>query len=182
MTTPNRRNRIKDTLWVFNSPKYLRKIRSTPPFSDVKRAIVFMGLHLYQQHSKRIETYCDELRQNGYKVLQVVLYPTRDPKTISVQQSSDNLHLCLKDITFLGFPQKTILDKLNAYNADIFINLNGDFAYSDMGFAISSAAPYRISPYQKEYQPYFNILFRSRTEEDLDAYLLRITDFFKHLT
>jgi hypothetical protein len=25
-------------------------------------------------------------------------------------------------------------------------------------------------------------LFRSRTEEDLDAYLLRITDFFKHLT
>lgn len=51
-----------------------------------------------------------------------------------------------------------------------------------MGFAISSAAPYRISPYQTEYQPYFNILFRSRTEEDLDAYLLRITDFFKHLT
>lgn len=182
MRSPNRRNRIKDTIWVFNRPNYLRKIRSTPPFSQVKRALVFMGLHLYQQQSKRIETYCEELRKSGLQIMQVVLYPTRDPKTIPVQRSSDTLHLCLKDITFLGFPQKSILDKLNAYKADIFINLNGDFAYSDTGFAISSAAPYRISPYQMEYQPYFNILFRSRTEEDLDAYLLRITDFFKHLT
>lgn len=100
MTSPNRRNRIKDTLWVLNRPKYLCKMRSTPPFSQVKRALVFMGLHLYQQQSKRIETYCEELRKSGLQVLQVVLYPTRDPKTISLQQSSDNLHLCLKDITF----------------------------------------------------------------------------------
>ena len=182
MSTSNKRNTFKDTIWVYKGRSLVKQLPATPSFSSAKRCIVYMGLHLYQQHSKQIDVYCDSLRSRGYSLLQVVLYPTRDPKTISAQQSPDTLHLCLKDVTFSGFPKKPILEKLQNFNADIFINFNGDFSYSDMGFALCSRAPYRVSPYQLEYKPYFNILLKSRNDESLPQFLNSIDAFFKHLS
>jgi len=182
MSARQKHNTLKDTIWVFKGKRFIKQLPEAPSFSTAKRCIVYMGLHLHQLHSKQIETYCDSLRKRGYKILQVILYPTRDPKTISSHQSSDTLHLCLKDVAFSGFPKKLILEKLQNFEADIFINFNGDFTYTDMGFALGSRAPYRVSPYQLEYKPYFNILFKSRKDESLLEYLKSINQFFKHLT
>ncbi len=181
MNPKNKHNTLKDTLWVLRGPKLLDKIPLPGPFSQSKKCLVFMGLHLYQQHAKTVDAYCDALRNKGFKMLQVVLYPTRDPKTISARQSPDTLHLCLKDVSFTGFPRKEVLEKIQNFKADIFLNLNGEFSYSDMGFALSSKAPYRVSSYQLEYKPYFNILLKSRSEVPLTQYLAEVDAFFKHL-
>lgn len=182
MSTPQKHNTLKDAIWVFKGKQFVKQMTEAPAFSSAKRCVVFMGLHLHQLHSKTIEEYCDSLRSQGYEILQVILYPTREPKTISAQQSPDMVHLCLKDVTFSGFPKKPILEKLQNFKADIFINFNGDFSYTNMGFALGSKAPYRVSPYQLEYKPYFNILLKSRKDESLPEYLKSIDNFFKHLS
>lgn len=181
MSANKKRNSIKDTIWVFKGKSSLNKLSPVIPFSQSKRYIVFVGLHLYQQHSQTIDSYCKSLKEKDFAILQVILYPTRDPKTISVHQAPNTLHLCLKDVSFSGFPKKEVLEKVQDFKADIFLNLNGTFSYSDMGFALSSRAPYRVSAYQLEYKPYFNILLKSRQEETLSDYLKSIDNFFKHL-
>lgn len=181
MKNQAKRSTLKDTFWTLNGNKWVRKIPPTPPFEDLKKCVVFAGLHLHQQHQKRIDQFCEWLRQRGYNVMEIMLYPTRDPKTISAFQSHDTLHLCLKDLLFWGFPKKHIQERLQGFQPDLFINLNGDFSYSDMGFCMASLAPYRISSYHLEYKPYFNILLKRDSENDLEAYLQHIQELFSHL-
>jgi hypothetical protein len=181
MSALNKRNSFRDTIWVFRGKSQLNKLSPVMPFKQSKRCIVFVGLHLYQEHAQTIDAYCKSLRDRDFDILQVFLYPTKDPKTISAYQAPDTLHRCLKDVSFSGFPKKEVLEKIQNFNADIFLNLNGSFSYADMGFALCSRAPYRISAYQLEYKPYFNILLKSRKDESLAEFLKSIDDFFKHL-
>jgi hypothetical protein len=181
MNKPTKRNRFKDAMWSFHGYNWVRKLPSTPPFESIRRCVIFTGLHLYQQQQRSIDRFCDDLRERGYKVLEVVLYPTRDPKMISAIQSPDKLHLCLKDQMFWGFPKKPIQEKFRDFQSDLFINLNAEFSYSDIGFGLASLSSYRISSYQAEYKPYFNILLKGHSENDLESYISQIKELFAHL-
>jgi hypothetical protein len=86
----------------------------------------------------------------------------------------------LKDLNNFGFPKS---ERANSWNAsvDLFINLNAEFSYANMGMALASKASYRVSPYLKEYKPYYNILLKAPQDENLNDYLCSVTDFFEHL-
>lgn len=181
MTPNGKQNSIKDSFWTLNGSKYLRRISEPSAFSDAKKCLVSVGLHAYQEQSKDIETFRDELKSKGLNVLLIIIYPTRDPKTIGTQLANDTLHICLKDLSYWGTPKKALNEKIKQFKADIFINLNSQFSYIDMGLALFSEAPYRISSYQLPYKRYFNVLLKSNLNQ-LHNYFNQIKDLFSHLT
>ena len=175
----SKRSKIKDILLRIKT----NRIKTTPKsiaFKGIKTAAIFTGLHQYQQQQKLIDQFVDDFKQSNIKVVLIILYPTKDPNTISNVTSNGNLHLCLKDLNNFGFPKS---ERANSWNAsvDLFINLNAEFSYANMGMALASKASYRVSPYLKEYKPYYNILLKAPQDENLNDYLCSVTDFFKHL-
>lgn len=175
----SKRSKIKDILLRIKTNR-IKTTQKSIAFKEIKTAAIFTGLHQYQQQQKLIDQFVDDFKQSNIKVVLIILYPTKDPNTISNATSNGNLHLCLKDLSNIGFPKS---ERANSWNTsvDLFINLNAAFSYADMGMALASKASYRVSPYLKEYKPYYNILLKAPQDENLNDYLCSVTDFFEHL-
>ena len=175
----SKRSKIKDVLLRIKTNR-IKNTQKSIAFKEIKTAAIFTGLHQYQEQQKLIDQFVDDFKQSNIKVVLIILYPTKDPNTISIAPPSGHVHLCLKDINNIGFPKS---ERANSWNAsvDLFINLNAAFSYADMGMALASKASYRVSPYLKEYKPYYNILLKAPQDENLNDYLCSVTDFFEHL-
>ena len=175
----SKRSKIKDILIRIKTNR-MEFASSSIPFKEIKTAAIFTGLHQYQQQQKLIDQFVDDFKSSNIKATLIILYPTKDPNTISNATSNGHLHLCLKDLSNIGFPKS---ERANSWNAsvDLFINLNAVFSYADMGMALASKASYRVSPYLKEYKPYYNILLKAPQDENLNDYLCSVKDFFDHL-
>ncbi len=181
MNTPlAKRNKLKDILLRIQTSRTSipSELKS---FQDISRALVFTGLHQYQQQQKSIDEFILDLKKRNWDTTLVILYPTKDPNTIASQTATnDTVHLCLKDLSSIGFPKSERAQSWTR-SVDLFINLNAHYSYADMGMALASQAQYRVSPYLKEYKPYYNILLKAPQDENLNDYLCAVKDFFTHL-
>jgi hypothetical protein len=175
----SKRSKIKDILIRIKTNR-MKPPHKSIAFKEIKTAAIFTGLYQYQQQQKRIDQFVDDFKLSNIKSMLIILYPTKDPNTISSAPSNEHLHLYLKDLSNFGFPKS---ERANSWNAsvDLFINLNAAFSYADMGMALASKASYRVSPYLKEYKPYYNILIKAPQDENLNDYLCSVKDFFEHL-
>ena len=153
---------------------------SLSSFKEVKRAALFMGLHLWQRNQKDILDFKAYLKGIGIESTLIFLYPTRDPKTVVEGTPADEIHLILKDFSGYGYPKSEKAQKAASLPVDMFINLNSTVGYHELALGKLSRAYFKISPYQNIYKKDYSILLKSDSD-NLIQYLNQIKDFFSHL-
>jgi hypothetical protein len=150
-------------------------------FKDVKRAVIFLGLHLWQRNQKEILNFKAYLKSLGIDSTMVLLYPTKDPKTVTEGTPADEIHLILKDFSGYGYPKSEKALRAANLSSELFINLNSEPGYHELALGKLSKAYFKITPYQTIYKNDYSILLKSNPD-NLSEYLNQIRDFFSHLT
>jgi len=157
-----------------------KNTKSLSSFGDVKRGVIFLGLHLWQRNQKEILDFKAYLKSLGIDSTLIFLYPTKDPKTIAEGTPADEIHLILKDFSGYGYPKSEKAQKAANLPAELFINLNSEPGFHDLALGRLSKAYFKITPYQNIYKRDYSILLKSDSD-NLTQYLNQIKDFFSHL-
>jgi hypothetical protein len=161
--------------------KNASKPKPLSSFKDVKRAVIFLGLHLWQRNQTEILNFKAYLKSLGIESTLVFLYPTKDPKTVAEGTPADEIHLILKDFSGYGYPKSEKALKAASLPSELFINLNSVPGYHELALGKLSQAYFKITPYQTIYKNDYSILLKS-TPDNLNEYLKQIREFFSHLT
>jgi len=157
-------------------------VQNLPGFQALNQIILYMGAYQFQRHRQIILEFIDFLQKNNKTVHSIIVYQTRDPKTVVNDAGSDTTHLILKDFNYYGVPKTDIALKAVKRNADLFVNLDPNGGLTMLGCASEAQAPQSISPYHAQYQSFFNILLKESKEDDLYQYICSIKAFFSHLS
>lgn len=161
--------------------KKANKPKPLSSFKEVKSAVIFLGLHLWQRNQKEILDFKAYLKGLGIDSTLIFLYPTKDPKTVTEGTPNDEIHLILKDFTGYGFPKSEKAISAANKQVELFINLNSAPGYHELALGKLSKAYFKISPYHSMYKNDYSILLKNN-ENQLQDYLQQIRDFFSHLT
>jgi hypothetical protein len=153
-----------------------------PGFQQLKHIILYMSAYQFQRNRQIILDFIDFLQKSNKNVHSIIVYQTRDSKAVVNDSGSDTTHLILKDFNYYGVPRTEIAKKAVNRNADLFINLDPNGGLTMLGCAAEANAIHSISPYQAQYQSFFNILMKETKDDDLYQYICNIKSFFSHLS
>ncbi|MCL9981027.1 MAG: hypothetical protein NBV77_06230 [Bacteroidia bacterium] len=164
--------------WKTKSAKSTKPLSS---FTEVKRAVIFLGLHLWQRNQKEILDFKAYLKDLGIDSTLIFLYPTKDPKTVAEGTPTNEIHLILKDFSGYGYPKSEKAQKAANLPSELFINLNSEPGFHELALGRLSKAYFKITPYQSIYKNDYTVLLKSNPG-NLTEYLRQIREFFSHLT
>ncbi len=153
-----------------------------PGFQQLKHITLYMSAYQFQRHRQVILEFIDYLHKNNKIVHSIIVYQTRDSKAVVNDSGSDTTHLILKDFNYYGVPKTETAKKAVNRNVDLFINLDPNGGLTMLGCAAEANAIHSISPYQPQYQSFFNILMKESKDDDLYQYICSIKSFFNHLS
>jgi hypothetical protein len=165
-----------------SSPNSQQNQQKLPGFQQLTHVILYMSAYQFQRNRQIILDFIDFLQKNNKIVHSIIVYQTRDSKAVINDAGSDTTHLILKDFNYYGVPKTEIAKKAVNRNADLFINLDPNGGLTMLGCAAEANTIHSISPYQAQYQSFFNILLKESTVDDLYQYLCSIKSFFSHLS
>lgn len=162
-----------------NSEKDQHKL---PGFQQLKHITLYMSAYQFQRNRQVILDFIDFLQKNNKTVHSIIVYQTRDSKAVVNDSGSDTTHLILKDFNYYGVPKTETAKKAVNRSVDLFINLDPNGGLTMLGCAAEAKAIHSISPYQPQYQSFFNILMKESKDDDLYQYICSIKSFFNHLS
>jgi len=172
----------KYSLRVFG--KKVKKVRFPHDFVDIthaKRIGLIININMFTSKDLIVMTdYMTRLEDSGKQILLIELNFKRGTEAM-FSDTSNTVFVNPMHISWLGFPSREALLKINKYESDILINLDNSNMMTSRYICGLSNAKTRAGFYEEGYEDFYELMIEAPADLKLKSMLAAFEDYLNML-